>query len=125
MQGYLYSVFSLAAIVIHLIINFQFLFGKREYEARFARYYRAFLFGTLIYYVTDAAWGVIAGLGWTKLLYVDTIFFFLSLVGFVDIWCRFIVFYLGFGKKSARILSWFGFAILGANLVALALNPFN
>ena len=125
MQGYLYSVFSLAAIVIHLIINFQFLFGKREYGARFARYYRAFLFGTLIYYVTDALWGVIAGLGWTKLLYVDTIFFFLSLVGFVDIWCRFIVFYLGFGKKSARILSWFGFAILGANLVALATNPFN
>jgi signal transduction histidine kinase/CheY-like chemotaxis protein len=121
----LYSVFSLAAIVIHLIINFQFLFGKREYEARFARYYRAFLFGTLIYYVTDASWGVIAGLGWTKLLYVDTIFFFLSLVGFVDIWCRFVVFYLGFGKKSARILSWFGFAILGANLVALATNPFN
>jgi len=125
MQGYLYSVFSLAAIVIHLIINFQFLFGKREYGARFARYYRAFLFGTLIYYVTDAAWGVIAGLGWTKLLYVDTIFFFLSLVGFVDIWSRFVTYYLGFGKKSARILSWFGFAILASNLVALAANPFN
>ena len=125
MQGYLYSTFSLAAIVIHLIINFQFLFGKREYGARFVRYYRAFLFGTLAYYISDAAWGVIAGLGCTKLLYVDTIFFFLALVGFVDIWSRFVVFYLGFGKKSARILSWFGFAILASNLVALAINPFN
>ena len=125
MQGYLYSVFSLAAIVIHLIINFQFLFGKREYGVLFARYYRAFLFGTLFYYVTDAAWGVIAGLGWTKLLYIDTIFFFLSLVGFVDIWSRFVTYYLGFGKKSARILSRFGFVILVANLVALATNPFN
>ena len=124
MQGYLYSVFSLAAIVIHLIINFQLLFGKRQYGARFARYYRAFLFGTLIYYVTDAAWGVIAGLGWTKLLYVDTIFFFLALVGFVDIWCRFVVFYLGFGKKSSWILSLFGLALLVSNLVALAANPF-
>ena len=67
MQGYSYSVFSIAAIVIHLIINFKYLIGKGEVSARATRY-RGFLFGTLAYYISDAAWGIFAGLGWTKIL---------------------------------------------------------
>ena len=124
MQGYSYSVFSLAAIVIHLIINFDLLLGKKALNARGKRY-RGFLWGTLTYYITDAAWGIVAGLGWTAMLYVDTIFFFLSMVAFVFMWSRFVVVYLYLGKWQARILSWFGYAIWAFNFVALAVNPFN
>ena len=60
MQDYTYSVFSVAAIVIHLIFNFDLL----------------------------------AGLGWLRPLYVETAFFFLSLIAFVFMWCRFAVAYL-------------------------------
>ena len=124
MQDYSYSVFSLAAIVIHLIINFKLLIGRGEDTAR-GRSYRNFLLGTLAYYVFDGAWGIFAGLGWTRGLYVETIFFFLSLVAFVFMWGRFVIPYLELGKRSARILSWFGYAILAFNLVAIAANPFN
>ena len=124
MQGYSYSVFSSVAIAIHLIINYNLLIGKGEVSARAARY-RGFLLGTLAYYISDAAWGVFAGLGWTRILYADTIFFFLSLVAFVFMWSRFVITYLDFGKWSTCILSWFGYAILAFNLIALATNPFN
>ena len=124
MQGYSYSVFSSVAIAIHLIINYNLLIGKGEVSKRASRY-RGFLLGTLAYYISDAAWGIFAGLGWTRILYADTIFFFLSLVAFVFMWSRFVITYLDFGKWPTSILSWSGYAILAFNLMALAINPFN
>ena len=124
MQGYSYSVFSVVAIVLHLIINYDLLVGRGEVSPRAARY-RGFLLGTLAYYISDGAWGIFAGLGWTRLLYADTILFFLSLVAFVFMWSRFVITYLEFGKGPTRILSGFGYAILIFNLAALATNPFN
>jgi len=124
MQGYTYSVFSIVAIAIHLIINFNMLVGGGP-SASYGTRYRAFLLGVLAYYLTDAAWGILAGLGWTGALYVETAFFFLSLVLFVFMWGRFVVVYLGLGKLAARTVVWSGYALMALNLVALALNPFN
>ena len=124
MQGYMYSVFSIAAIAIHLIFNFDLLVGRGAVTAHSSRY-RGFLAGVLAYYVADAAWGVLAGLGWLRPLYVETAFFFLSLVAFVFMWCRFAVTYLDFGKLETYAVSWCGYALLAFNIVALALNPFN
>ena len=124
MQSYTYSVFSIVAIAIHLIINFDLIVGKGIVSKR-GTYYRGFLMGILAYYVTDATWGILAGLGWTKALYVETAFFFLALVAFVFTWCRFVIVYLELGKWTARILSWYGYALLTFNIMALALNPFN
>ena len=124
MQDYTYSVFSTIAIAIHLIINFDLLFGRGAVTAR-GRRYRRFLMGILAYYITDAAWGIFAGLGWTRFLYGDTVLFFLSLVVFVFMWCRFIIAYLEFAKWTARVLSWIGYAIIAFNLAALVTNPFN
>jgi len=124
MQDYSYSVFSLTAIVIHLIINFKLLFGRGGSSAH-VKYYRGFLLGTLAYYVFDGAWGIFAGLDWTRVLYVDTIFFFLSLVAYFFMWGRFVNTYLDFDKRSALILSCVGYALWIFNLEALATNPFN
>ena len=124
MQGYLYSVFSALAIVIHLTINAKLLTGHGEASERGASY-RRFLMGVLAYYVADAAWGVFAGLRWIDAWYADTILFFLSLVAFAFMWCRFVITYVGFGKWPARILSGCGYALLAANVVSLVANVFN
>ena len=125
MQGYSYSIFSAVAIAIHLIINFDLMIGRRGLPTMRGARYRGFLLGVLAYYVADAAWGVVAGLGWTRTLYVETAFFFLSLVAFVFMWGRFVVIYLGLGKWPARVISWYGWALLAFNLAAIAVNPFN
>ena len=124
MQGYVYSIFSAAAIVIHLILNFDLLVGRRGLHLAHVVRYRWFLFGVLAYYTTDAAWGVFAGLRWMVPWYIDTLFFFLSLVAFVFLWCRFAADYLSFGRASRRFLDWCGCALLAFNLVAMAANPF-
>ena len=124
MQGYTYSIFSIVAIAIHLIINFDLLIGRVPATPREIRY-RGFLLGILAYYITDAAWGIFAGLDWTRPLYVDTIFFFLALVAFVFMWCRFVIVYLDLGKWPSRVLDWSGYALCAFNLAVLAVNPFN
>ena len=123
MQDYTYSVFSGVAILIHLIINYNLLAGRGVVTVR-GRRYRGFLFGILFYYVADALWGLLAGLDWTRALYVETAFFFLSLVVFVFLWGRFAAVYLDLGKRSARIIDWCGCGLLALNLAAIALNPF-
>ena len=124
MQSYTYSIFSIVAIAIHLIFNFDLLTGRGSVTAHSARY-RGFMIGVLAYYMTDATWGILAGLGWNGALYVETVFFFLALVAFVFMWCRFVIAYLDLGRREARFLSWFGYALLAFNLVTLAANPFN
>ena len=123
MQDYTYSVFSIVAIAIHLIFNYNLLL-RRGVSIPHGIRYRGFLIGVLAYYVTDAAWGIFAGLGWTGPWYVDTVLFFLALVVFIFMWCRFVVDYLGLGKWAARIITWSGYSLLALNLVALAVNPF-
>jgi signal transduction histidine kinase len=123
MQNYMYSVFSMVALVLHLIFNRNLLFGPRI-ETAHGKRYRLFLFGVLAYYVTDAMWGVFAGLRWLVPWYVDTLFFFLSLVAFVFLWGKFVADYLAFGRWTSRILDWCGYALLAFNLLAMAANPF-
>ena len=124
MQGYSYSVFSIAAIIIHLIINFDLLAG-RGIVAVSEKRYRGYLLGILAYFITDAAWGVFAGLGWIGAWYVDTILFFLSLVVFALMWCRFVIAYLALNKTTATLLSGLGYVLVAANVVALSVNFFN
>ena len=124
MQDYSYSVFSLVAIAIHLITNFDLLVGRRTRSAHHSKY-NGFLFGVLAYYVVDAAWGILAGLGWTRALYVDTILYFLSLVTFVFLLSRFVISYISLDKWMTRILSWYGYAIMVFNVVLLTANFFN
>ena len=123
MQGYSYSTFSLVAIAIHLIINFNLITGRWGITAHGARY-RGFLMGILAYYVADGAWGIFAGLGWNGALYADTIVFFLSLVAFVLLWSRFALAYLGIEGRPARIITWSGYALAAFNVAALVANPF-
>ena len=124
MQGYSYSVFPIAAIVIHLIINFGQLTGRGEATVR-TRRYRGFLLGVLFYYVADGAWGMFAGLGWIVPWYVDTVLFFLSLAVFAVMWCRFAIVYLGLGKWASLSLAWLGHALIATNVALLAANVFN
>ncbi len=123
MQSYTYSVFSIVAIAIHLILNFNLLIG-RGVENVHGKRYRGFLLGILAYYVTDAAWGIFAGLRWLDFLYVETIFFFLSLVAFIFMWSRFVTDYLDLGSRTGRVLSRCGYVLLAINIVGLVANPF-
>ena len=123
MQNFTYYVLSIVAIAVYLIINYEQLSRKGEISERAARY-RMFLLSILFYYLSDAAWGIFAGLKWMRAWYVDTIFFFLSLAYFVYAWSRFVIVYLHFDKIAQRFLYGCGCALLAVNVALLAANPF-
>lgn len=124
MQDYIYSALSSVAIAIHLIINYD-LFSGRELKAENSRRYRGFLIGILVYYISDTAWGVLAGLGWTKMLYADTVVYFLALAAFNFKWEMFVVSHLRLEGWTARVLTWIGYMFVVGNAVMLAVNFFN
>ena len=125
MQDYIYSVIAFLAMVIHLIINFDMLPGRKVSNVHCAREYRFFLAGVFIYYLVDAGWGVLAGLGWTGVLYVDTMLYYLAIAVSVLTLCHFVIAYLGISGWTARLLSWFGYALLSLYIILLAANIFN
>ena len=124
MQGYAYSVFSTIAIAIHLIINYRLLAWRRVSSERDRRF-RGFLVGVLAYYVADASWGVLAGLGWTRPLYASTVLYFLSIVAFVVMWGRFVISYLSLRKWMAALFTWCGYALFAFVVMLLAENFFD
>ncbi|MBR2838106.1 MAG: response regulator, partial [Kiritimatiellae bacterium] len=112
-------------MVIHLIINSNQLPGRMLVAARGAREYHRFLNCIFTYYVTDACWGVFAGLGWTSVLYVDTVVYFIAIAVSVLAWCHFVSVYLDLSSWKARILTRFGYALLVLYSVMLVVNVFN
>ena len=125
MQDYIYSVIAFLAMAIHLIINYNQRSGRQTETARAVREYRGFLKSVFAYYITDASWGVLAGLGWTKALYADTVLYFIAISVSVLAWCRFVIVYLDLGRLSARTLSWFGYVLLAMYVALLLANGFN
>jgi signal transduction histidine kinase len=125
MQDYIYSVISFLAMAIHLIINSGMIADRGIVNARGACTYRRFLWGVFAYYIVDAGWGVLAGLGWTNALYVDTALYYIAIAVSVLTWCHFVIVYLDLGKWTARTLSWFGYALLSLYIVLLTVNVFN
>jgi len=127
MQNYIYAAIPILAIIIHLIINFDMLPfpGRKESHIRCAHEYRGFLGGLMYYYIVDTMWGVLAGLGWTQILYFDTISFFIAIAVSVLLMCHFIIAYLGTSGWMARVLAYFGYALLILYMVLLFVNLFN
>lgn len=125
MQDYIYSVIAFLAMAIHLIINSGMIASRGMVNARGVHEYSRFLWGVFAYYVTDALWGVLAGLDWTGALYVDTMLYFIAMAVSVLTWCHFVIAYLDLGKWTARTLSWFGYALLSLYIVLLMVNVFN
>ena len=68
-----YSVIGMIAIVLHLIMNHEFLkIDKNRDEIDKA--FRKFVLASLMYFVTDVLWGILDSLKVPKLLYVEDSF---------------------------------------------------
>jgi len=125
MQDYIYSAIAFVAMVIHLIINSNRNHDQAVVSARGSREYRVFLNAVFAYYIVDAGWGVFAGLGWTRVLYADTTLYYIAIAMSVLASCRYFSVYLDLGKWKARMLVWFGYALLSMYVVLLTANVFN
>lgn len=120
-----YSLISLLALLVLIIMNHDVLLNRRSSDAPpVQRVYRLFLLAVSFYYITDMLWGVLDALGWMTLLYVDTeLYFFAMAFGFLE-WTQYVNAYLEYKSRLRPILSYTGVAIAALIALLTVLNLF-
>lgn len=120
-----YSSIGMLAIILHLIINIDHVFSRPNVRrVKVAAAYRYFLLSVLLYYLSDACWGVLLDLGIIPLVYADTVIYFLSMGLTVLLWVSYIALTLELDKKWGSILKGVGWVIFGSEALALIINFF-
>ncbi len=125
MQDYIYSVIGFIAIAVHLIINYNVMFLPGSCAGKKAgRMYRWLLLSIFAYYITDALWGILAGLNWIPVLFVDTTVYYIAMCSAIVCYYRYFVEYLGMKDWKGRLFTWFGVSFFVLEIVCLIVNVF-
>jgi len=121
-----YSIVSLIAIAIHLMINHVVLWEKNTDKILMVQQdYRRFLLAVLFYYITDAIWGFFYDLHAVTLIYADTVLYFAAMAASVLFWSQGVIYYLGEKSAFGKALFYMGRIIFAFQLIALAVNIFH
>ncbi len=125
MQDYMYSVIGLIAIAVQLIINYKVMFILKDTNVRKAgRMYRMLMLSMLGYYITDAMWGILAGLNWIPLLFADTTIYYVAMSLIIVNFYRYFVEYLEMRDWKGRFFNLFGQCFFILEFISLILNFF-
>ena len=126
MQDYLYSVIGFIAIAVHLIINYKVMFlPKSNNERKAGRMYRWLILSIFAYYITDAMWGILAGLNWIPLLFVDTTIYYIAMCSAIVCYYRYFVEYLEMKDWKGHLFTWFGTTFFVLEIIFLVINFFH
>ena len=125
MQDYMYSVIGFIAIAVQLIINYKVMFTWGNSGGRNAdRMYRRLMIAIFVYYITDAMWGILAGLNWIQPLFVDTTVYYIAMCSAIVCYYRYFVEYLEMVDWKGRLFTWFGTIFFALEIMFLVINFF-
>ena len=125
MQDYLYSVIGFIAIAVHLIINYKLMFHPKNGSIGKAdKMYRRLMLSVLAYYITDAMWGVLAGLNWIPLLFADTTLYYVAMCSAIVYYFGYIVEYLEMKNWRGRLFIYIGNIFITLEAIFLVVNFF-
>ena len=103
-----YSVIAIIALIIILLLNYEFVFGVHHTKAMTGlQNYRLFLLFTILFLLADLLWGFIYDAKVLVTCYIETNAYFIAMAMTVVTWCFFVVKYLG-GSKTFRIFMYVG-----------------
>lgn len=120
-----YAVIAVMAIIIHSILNSDILLKRDSEKTKAYKCYRRFLKVALLYYVADALWGIIESFKFSKLLYADTVLYFIFMALSVVYWCRYVVSYLNLKKTSSLLMNISGDLYFVVQVIVLIINHFH
>ena len=129
-----YSIISLLAIILNLIINreefryYRIHSGEHKSEQRTAIRYRHFLLAANCYFIVDIAWGLLYEYHHIEalfpVLYFDCILYFLFIFVTMLTWIRYIVAYLDMHNRKSKALLYAVWAMFTLALIYLIINNF-
>jgi len=120
-----YSIIGILAGIILVITNRDVLWltGSSE-TAQILRKYRSFLLAVLVYYITDALWGILDAHRLTYVQFIDTTLYFAAMAVLVLLWTRYVIAYLE-GNTSLDTMLWYGgWAFFVFELIVIVSNLF-
>ncbi len=122
---YWYALIGLLATAVLIIQNFNILFRSGDSQ-RFPEIgiYRKFLYGIMAYFVTDTLWGIFDSLHLTRLLFIDTVVYYVAMAVGVLFWTQYVVTYLGEDNTFSRFLSRAGRFCFAAVVLITIINFF-
>ena len=120
-----YSSIGLIALFVQLIINYE-VFDKnaRNEHIPAVRSYRTFLNSVVFYYISDILWGVLDEHHLMKLLYADTVVYFIAMALSVFTWTRYVINYLKEEKRFGKILQVTGQVLFAVQIISVVINFF-
>ncbi len=122
---YWYALVGVLATAVLLIQNFNILFRNGDGQ-NFPEIgiYRKFLYGIMAYFVTDTLWGILDSLHLTRLLFADTVVYYVAMAVGVLFWTQYVVTYLGGDDSFSRFLYWAGRFCFAAVVLITVINFF-
>lgn len=118
-----YSAIGMIAIVIHLIMNHEYLkIDKNRDEVNKA--FKNLVLAALTYFITDALWGVFSTLKIPTLIYVDTILYYVSMALTIAFLCEYVTKYLHMNSGFGKFIRIFGRVFAGLEGILLIVNHF-
>lgn len=118
-----YYIFSIVALAIHVLINFETFFKKDS--ASSIGSYRVFLVSVAIFYISDILWGIFYDFALNIPLIIDTYLYFICMGTTVFFWTLFIIRYVKGRKITSYLLKIFSFGLLMSEFILLIINMFN
>ena len=118
-----YSVIGMIAIVLHLIMNHEFIKIDRNRD-EVNKAFRRFVFASLMYFVTDVLWGILDSLKLPSLLYVDTVVYYISMALTIAFLCDYVTQYLHLNSGFGKFIRIFGQVFAALEFVLLIINHF-
>ena len=86
---------GITALLILLIINSDLLFPKNKYTlSAHHKAYRLFLYAVATFFTTDILWGIFDNYHLIKILYVDTVIYFVAMSFTIFFWARYVTIYI-------------------------------
>lgn len=118
-----YSVIGMIAIVIHLIMNHEYIKNDKNRDV-VSRSFRKFVFASLLYFISDTLWGIFDSLKMPTLLYVDTLVYYISMALTIAYLCNYVTQYLHLNSGFGKFIRIFGQVFAVLEIVLLCVNHF-
>ncbi|MCR5773688.1 MAG: GGDEF domain-containing protein [Lachnospiraceae bacterium] len=120
-----YSSIAVLAILVQLIINQDVIHKHAQKDNIPAeKEYLRFFLSTMVYYVTDALWGIFDMLHMTSILYADTVVYYVAMASAVLLWTRYVITYLDEKSILSRMLLRAGQIFFAFEILFLIVNFF-
>ena len=123
MQDYEYSAIGILAALIQLIINGSIMF-RRNGSGKAYKPYRYLMISLFAYYITDAFWGIFAGMNVIPVLFADTTIYYVAMSAIIVSWSFYIVSYLDRTDFFALFFRRVGLVFFAFEIASLIVNFF-